>query len=681
MEYKNIEAIDESYLKGYEYETLMNALHVSVFKCLLDENFTAIWCNNYFYKSTGYTKEEYIHKYHFSIRNYFSCMADEYDQIAKIVMDTLQKGLPGFECVSRMPHKDGSFIWIKVVGTFTNEMHNGIPVLYVVYTDITDVIEQQELSKRLEERSELLRIALDEAEQANHAKSDFLSRMSHDIRTPLNAIIGMTEIANAHLNEPEKIRDCHKKIALSSQHLLGLINDILDMSKIESGKMTLNNSIISLPELLGNVISIMRPEIKAKKQSFVVYPYDLRFENICSDSLRLRQIFLNILSNASKFTPEGGKIIFEIRNVGMQTDGIALIQFSFCDTGIGMRPEFLEHLFDTFTREQDSRVDKTIGSGLGMAITKRIVDILDGEINVSSSPGFGTTFNVTLPLTLAASPDLTLDQAEINNLNVLLVDDDPYVCKYAASIFKDIGLKGKCITDRASAYQEIMQAYHAGKAFNAVILDWKMCGSNDCQIIQKVRLQLNECTPVFIAAAYDWDDKEKEEQYPDVSGFLTKPFFCSTLCHSLKKIVLDKGNSHSKNIKAESFDFTGKRFLLAEDNELNREIAIELLSASGAEIDYAVNGLQCVEMFERSPAGYYDLILMDIQMPVMNGHTAAKNIRNLDRKDAKTIQIWAMTADAFVEDVEKAKAFGMNGHFAKPLDIRAVNSRISQFLT
>lgn len=552
MDNKEIDLSDKSNLKGYEYETLMNALHVSVFKCLLDEEFTAIWCNNYFFDSTGYTKEEYVEIYKYSIRKYFSSMSDEYNQIAEIVMDAMQKGKPGFECVSRMPRKDGTFLWIKVVGTFTDEVYNGIPVLYVVYTDITDVIQQQELSKRLEEHSKMLRMALDEAEQANHAKSDFLSRMSHDIRTPLNAIIGMTEIADAHLDEPEKIRDCHKKIALSSQHLLGLVNDVLDMSKIESGKMTLNNSNISLPELLRNIEAIMRPVFQTKTQTFEVHMHDICHTDVCSDALRLQQIFLNILSNASKFTPDGGSVTFEINEKAVLDENHILVQFLFTDTGIGMRPEFLEHIFDTFTREHDSRVDKTTGSGLGMAITKKIIDIMGGEIKVSSQPGVGSVFEVTLPL-------------------------------------------------------EITDTQEQGTAF-------------------------------------------------------------------------DKGEYQRRTQKEKSFDFTGKKFLLAEDNELNREIAMELLSVTGAQIDCALNGQECVEMFRESPMHYYDLILMDIQMPVMNGYAAAAKIRGLSREDARDIQIWAMTADAFAEDVEKAKMVGMNGHFAKPLDILAVNTEISRLL-
>lgn len=549
VDYRSIDLKDKDELKGYEYETLMNALHVSVFKCLLDEDFTAIWCNNYFFDSTGYTKEEYIATYHYSIRNYFSGMADEYTQIAEIVMDALRRGLPGFECVSRMPRKDGSFIWIKVVGTFTQERYEGIPVLYVVYTDITDVIAQQELSRRLEERSQMLRIALDEAERANHAKSDFLSRMSHDMRTPLNAIIGMTEIADVCLDNAEKVHDCHKKIALAGRHLLGLINDVLDMSRIESGNMTLHNSALSLTELIRSVSAMMQPEFEKRKQTFTICSGIIRAENIYSDELRLRQIFLNILSNASKFTPEGGRITFEIKELESLAEEIVWVQFSFSDTGIGMKPEFLEHIFDTFTREQDSRVDKTQGSGLGMAITKKIVGIMGGEISVSSVPGKGSTFVVTLPFKTAVMPG-TVNQAE-----------------------KLPGIK-----------------------------------------------------------------------------------------------------------KETSFDFTGRRFLLAEDNELNREIAIELLSATGAFIDAVSDGLACVEAFARSPADYYDVILMDIQMPVMNGYTAAQNIRALERRDAGEVQIWAMTADAFAEDIEKAGAAGMNGHFAKPLDIAFINAELDRVL-
>lgn len=677
MKKDNIREFDENDLKGYEYETLMNALHVSVFKCLLNDEFTAIWCNNYFFESTGYTKEEYISIYHYSIGNYFSCMPDEYEKIKQIVMDTLQKGLPGFECVSRMPRKDGSFIWIKVVGTFTKEQYDGIPVLYVVYTDITDVIQQQELSRRLEERSTMLRKALDEAEQANNAKSDFLSRMSHDIRTPLNAIIGMSEIAEANVHDPEKIHDCHKKIQLSSQHLLGLVNDVLDMSKIDSGKMTLNNTTVSLPELLNNVVNIIQPDMKAKEQSFKVHAYNLECETICTDALRLRQIFLNILSNACKFTPHGGRIVFDICEVKQQED-IVWMEFSFSDTGIGIRPEFLDHIFDTFTRERDSRVDKTMGSGLGMAITKKIVGILGGTIRVSSEVGVGTTFIVTLPLKKERGIIFTLPE-EAANLALLFIDDDPMYCQCAERIFQDLGCHVDCFSDVQEAQVQWIDAYQAGHAYDVVILDWHLRALLQQPQIQKVLSDRIHRT-VLLATAYAWEDITLEVESFGIAGCLSKPFFRSTLCEELQTCVFHKETCQSGQNKEKLYDFRGKRFLLAEDNALNREIAIALLSASGAVIEYACDGKQCVEMFEKAPLNYYDLILMDIQMPRMNGYMAAQTIRALPRADAQSIQIWAMTADAFVEDVEKAKAVGMNGHFAKPLDMQTINYELSRFL-
>lgn len=663
-------------LQGYEYEALMNALNVSVFKCLLNEEFTAIWCNNYFYESTGYTKEEYAALYHYSVRDYFaSALPDEYRKIAEIVMGAYARGDKRYTCVSRMPHKNGSFIWIKVVGTFTEEMRDGVPVLYVVYTDITDVVEQQELHRRLEERSELLRAALESAEEANRAKSDFLSRMSHDIRTPLNAILGMTEIADAHLDDPEKMHDCHRKIALSGQHLLGLVNDVLDMSKIESGKMTINCEDVCLPELLENVAMIVQPDIKAKRQCFSIRPRQITAEYVSADALRLRQIFLNLLSNAMKFTPEGGSIVFDIEEAGRPDGETVLLRFTVSDTGIGMKPAFLEHLFEVFTREQDSRVDKTVGSGLGMAITKRIVDRMGGTIEVHSQVGAGTTFQVTLPLKLAAPP--RLDDAAFSEYHILLADDDPVVCEYAAAVFQELGIQGECATGGRSALEEWRRAGSAGMPYDVVILDWKMPDLGGLEVARKIR-EADRDIPILIATAYDRSEIEEEANSAGVSGFLQKPLFRSTICSGLKKCLSGFQAENAEGDKKE-FDFSGRRFLLAEDNELNREIAVELLGATGAEIDSACDGEQCLERFAKSPEGYYDLILMDIQMPVMNGYAAAKAIRALPRRDAKKIQIWAMTANAFVEDREAAKAAGMDGHFAKPLDIHSIYGEISRF--
>lgn len=678
MEGKGQDRRDDNDMKGYEYEALMNALKVSVFKCLLDEDFTVIWCNGYFYESTGYTKEEYIAEFHHSVRAYFSCLGEEYQKIAAVVMEAYQNGRTGYECVSRMPHKGGSFSWIKVVGTFTDEVMDGKPVLYVVYNDITDVVEQQELSKRLEERSRMLRAALDAAERANRAKSDFLSRMSHDIRTPLNAIIGMTEIADRSLDNTEKVHGCHKKIALASQHLLGLINDVLDMSKIESGKMTMSHGMVSLPELVENVVAIMQPEIKSRNQRLVVHPANITAESVYSDVLRLRQIFLNILSNACKFTPKGGQIAFDMEELGFQDEETVLMRFTCSDTGIGMEPEFLGHIFDAFTREQDSRVDKTTGSGLGMAITKRIVDMMGGDIQVKSQIGAGTTFQVTLPFKLVEFPS---EAVKLQEHRILLADDDEVVCEYASAIFQELGLDGECVNGGAAAIEKVMEARAQGKDYDIVILDWKMPDKDGLQVAREIRREVGADVPILVASAYDWSDIEEEARSMGISGFLMKPFFRSTILNGLKEYVLEKSVPQWGSVRRQPFDFIGRRFLMAEDNELNREIAVEILSATGAQIDCVYDGAQCLEKFRQSPVGYYDLILMDVQMPVMNGYTATQEIRGLPRQDAGTVGIWAMTADAFLEDVEKSKAYGMNGHFAKPLDFMRVCREFWSFLS
>lgn len=677
MEHMDEDIFEENYLKGYEYETLMNALHVSVFKCLLNEEFTAIWCNNYFFDSTGYTKEEYISTYNYSIRDYFSCMPDEYGKIAAAVVEAFHQGQTGFECVSRMPQKSGKFIWIKVVGTFTEERRDGIPVLYVVYTDITDVIEQQELRKRLEERSEMLRVALDTAEEANRAKSDFLSRMSHDIRTPLNAIIGMTEIADTYLENPSKMHECHRKIALSGQHLLGLINDVLDMSKIESGKMTLNNDTVSLPELLENIVAIILPNMKLKRQNFIVCPHNILPEKVYSDALRLRQILLNILSNASKFTMEEGIIRFDIETISFGDDDTVLLRFTITDNGIGMKPEFVEHIFDAFTREQDSRVDKIVGSGLGMAITKRIVDKLGGEIKVTSQPGRGTVFQVILPL---KPVDLPFETSDLSGLKILFADDDSIVCGYVKSVFGMLGLDCECVTGGYKAAVEVLEADRGSREYDVVILNWETSGLSGLQRGHWLEMKDDRPEPVLLVSAYDWAEIEDEARAAGAAGFLPRPLFASTICEGLRTYVIHQERAGRGHNLQGGFDFSGHRFLLAEDNELNREIAMELLSATGASLDYVCDGAQCVKRFSESPIGYYDLILMDVQMPSMNGYQATEEIRRLNREDAHTVQIWAMTADAFVEDIEMAKSVGMNGHFAKPLDITQVNREINRFL-
>lgn len=657
----------------YEYNMFMSLMHVSVSKHLFDEHFTVIWANSYFYEMIGYTKEEYESEYHNHVDEYYRNDPQAVRNMGKIIMDAYRKGEPGYEFECPMPVKSGAITWIRVTGRFTDELHDGIPVIYTIYTDITDLKEMQ---IELEDRSKKLREALETARQANRAKSDFLSRMSHDIRTPMNAIVGMTEIASGHLDEPAKVGDCLRKISLSSKHLLGLINDVLDMSKIESGKMTLNNDFMSLPETLENVVAIIQPNIKARNQRFSVRLRNVKHEYFQCDALRLRQVFINILSNASKFTPEGGSLTLEAEESASDKEGIALLKFVFSDTGIGMSAPFMEHLFDAFTRERDSRVDKTEGSGLGMAITERIVTMFGGSIRVESEVGKGSVFTVCLPLEIADQSSLPPDK--LPPLKIMVVDDDNCMREYTLEMLRRIGIEGEWLDNGADAVEKIVQMHARGQDYDAVILDWRMPGQDGLQTAQMIREKLGDQLPIIIVSAYDWADVMKQAGAEGVSGFLPKPLFPSTICRGLIRYVLhDSRDAYAPQLQR---SFSGKTFLLVEDNELNREIAMELLSDAGAAVECAPDGAQGVEKFERSPAGYYDLILMDIQMPVMDGYTATRKIRALAREDAPTVPILAMTADAFTEDIMAACEAGMNGHLAKPLDISLMKREIMHFI-
>ncbi len=577
--------------------------------------------------------------------------------------------------VARMYGQHGEEVWLQVSMVCVGRQ--GDDLIYLsIFIDITNETELREMQTKLEEQAEELKNALYLAEMANRAKSDFLSNMSHDIRTPMNAIIGMANIARSHLGDDGKVDDCLKKVLLSSQHLLGLINDVLDMSRIESGKMTINQEPLSLPELLENVVAIMQPNMKAADQRFSACLKNVRHERFCSDALRMRQIFINILSNASKFTPAGGSIVLEVEELDCIEPDTAVLRFAFSDSGIGMKEEFLEHLFDAFSRERDSRVDKTEGSGLGMAITKKLVDLFGGTIEVHSRLGEGTIFRVTLPLLIEEEPE-TVD---LPDLRVLVVDDDDMVVEYLEETFRGHGVRveGASSGEAAVAMLESARAEEIG--YDAVLLDWKMPGMDGPHTARELRARFGQETPILIMSAYDWGDIEEEAKASGVNGFISKPLFRSTVSLALKKYVLKESTPPSQHDQSDSVEFAGRRFLLVEDNELNREIAVELLEAAGAEMECAVNGADGAAKFEQSPEHYYDLILMDVQMPVMNGYEATEKIRGMARDDAKTVTILAMTADAFAEDVAKAKMVGMNGHLAKPLDISTLRRKIGKAL-
>ncbi|WP_050697919.1 PAS domain-containing hybrid sensor histidine kinase/response regulator [Anaeromassilibacillus senegalensis] len=656
----------------YEYNAFMTLMNVSVSKHLLDEHFTVLWANDYFYQLIGYTKEEYKTLFHCHVDEYFKNDPESVALMAQIIVDAYQRQQPGYEFECPMHVKNGGTTWIRVTGRFTDEVFEGVPVVYTIYTDITKL---KELQQQLEEQSKQLSEALKMAETASRAKSSFLSQMSHDIRTPMNAIVGMTEIAMMHIDEPYKIKDCLKKISLSSQHLLGLINDVLDMSKIESGNIALNLEPVSLPSVLENIVAIMQPVVKEKKQHFSVRLQHVQHEEFLCDALRLRQIFINILSNASKFTPEGGQIIFEVEELALDTPDHARLRFTFSDTGIGIKPKFLPYLFDAFTRERDSRVDKTEGSGLGMAITKKLTELFGGTIQVQSRLGEGTTFCVELPLEITSS---RYEQViDCNDMKILVVDNDAVACEYLTKTLQELGADTRWCTSGADAVEKVVQARTSGRNFDIVLLDWQMPGMDGVQTARAIRAHADAEIPILIASAYDWSDIEDEAKQVGVNGFLQKPLFKSTLCSGIQRYL---SGCPSVPQKSRESSLHGKRILLVEDNQLNSEIAIELLSTMGAEVETAVDGAVGVERFRQSEKGYFDLILMDVQMPNMNGYEATRQIRALTRWDAASVPIIAMTADAFAEDVEAARRAGMNSHLPKPFNLDSLYKEIGKYL-
>lgn len=787
-------------IAGYEYNTLMSLMQVSVSKHLLNEHFTLVWANEFYYELIGWDKPEYEAAFHNLPSEYYANDPEEFRKLSEVVIDALENNRGGFTYICHLPQKGGKYVWTRMVATFSDEYIDGCQVSYTVMTDIndlvlmqkaqtitydalpgfvakfhidknfgltlleandryraffgegcrnaardplfkqnydlnqqaietsrekiltgkpfslslrvrgadgrearlqvnascvdwqnqepvylaifidiTDVTELREMQKKLEEQAAELKEALDDAERANRAKSDFLSNMSHDIRTPMNAIVGMTEIAKTHLDSPDRVEDCLNKISLSSQHLLGLINDVLDMSAIENGSLVLGDSAFSLPDFMENIVAIIQPAAAEKHQHLFIRTFGVEHEHLCSDPLRLKQVFINILSNAVKFTPEGGSITLTLEEFPAARAGSGRFRFTFADTGMGMSEDFMANIFDAFTRERDGRVDKTEGSGLGMAITKKIIDLMGGSIAVRSTPGQGSTFVVYLSLRIEENPP---SYPELPPLRVLIADDDELMCEYAVQTLSALGIDAECADNGEDTVRRVVEAHEAGQNFDVLILDWKMPGADGLEVTRQIRARLGDGLPILIASSYDWADIKQEALGAGANDFISKPLFKSTLCHILKRLIHGEhpDSPHTEPPEAPRYDFGGRRFLLVEDNLLNQEIAAELLSQTGAVVECAGDGAEGCEKFARSRAGYYDLILMDVQMPVMNGYDATRKIREMPRPDARTIPILAMTADAFAADIEKARESGMNGHLAKPLDLQLMLRKLNALL-
>lgn len=562
----------------------------------------------------------------------------------------------------------------KVVSDLTNQRTWGtlgacaavlvvLIVIFIRYFSLSKM-QIQELEK-----------ARHEAVQATKAKSEFLSNMSHDIRTPMNAIVGMTAIAQSHLEDREHVENCLRKISLSSKHLLGLINDVLDMSKIESGRMTLAIDRVSLNEVMEEIVSITQPQIRTKKQSFDVHTDNITAEYVYCDGVRLNQVLLNLLSNAVKYTPEGGSILLALaEEESPKGEGYVRLCLKVKDNGIGMSPEFVKRVYDSYSRADNARVHKTEGAGLGMAITKYIIDAMGGTIEVESELDKGTEFRVTLDLEKA---EVTEMEMKLPPWRMLVVDDDETLCRTTASALESIGVRPEWTLSGESAIEMAVQRHNAEDDYKIILLDWKLPGMSGIQVAAELRSQLGDSIPILLISAYDWSEFETEAREAGINGFLSKPLFKSTLYHGLSSYM---GVSQEPSVSEEpKVHMEGRRVLLAEDNELNCEIANELLKEIGIEAEWAENGQICLKMFQGSLPGYYDAILMDIRMPEMNGYEATKAIRALSRPDAQTIPIIAMTADAFSEDIQQCLDCGMNAHIAKPVNLAEITRLLNKY--
>lgn len=660
-----------------EYSLLMGLMGVSVSKHLLDEHFTLLWANDFYYDLIGYPKEEYERLFQNRPDIYFKEHKEAWNLLGQKVYDAIANNTNGYEAIMKMPIKGGSK-WVKFTATFTDQLQNGIPISYTVMIDITDITEQRELQRKLELQSKQLKEALDSAEKANQAKSDFLARMSHDIRTPMNAIIGMTAIAKAHINEQERVLDCMEKIDGSSKLLLSLINEVLDMSKIESGRLILSEDDFNIGELLQDLVIMMQPEIKNKQQTLDIHVKDLKHEYVTGDTQRIKQVLMNILSNAVKYTPEKGQITIDI-NEKEPKDDTGNYEFVFKDSGRGMKPDFLDKIFLPFERADDNEIRNIQGTGLGMAISHKIIKMIGGDIKVESEYGKGSCFTINMPLHYQEFAPI--EKIGTDGLEILVVDDDETACQSTCNCLQEIGINSDYVCSGSEAINKVQLRHQERNDYFAVIIDLKMPDMNGLEATRQIRKIIGTDIPIIILSAYDIEEYEAEAKAAKANGFITKPLYKSKLLKVLQRFLHEGSRSEPvRQFKLSDADYSGKRILLVEDNELNREIAVEIIGSTGVSIDTAVNGLDAVNIVSRSPEGFYQMILMDIQMPVMDGYEATRQIRSLKRSDISGMPIIAMTANAFSEDVTNALKAGMNYHLAKPIDISALMSVLGKYL-
>lgn len=553
-----------------------------------------------------------------------------------------------------------------------------VSVVIVLSRKIEQAAAAEQKRRGEEKHRQELSEALAMAQSANRAKTIFLNNMSHDIRTPMNAIIGYTALASTHIDNQEQVQNYLIKIGQSSSHLLSLINDVLDMSRIESGRMNLNEQPESLAEILLSLKNIIQADVHAKQMELFIDTENIAHEDIYCDKLRLNQVLLNILSNAIKYTRPGGTISFRISERASAREGYGTYEFRIKDNGIGMSDEFVKTIFDPFTREQTTTVSGIQGTGLGMSITKNIVDMMGGTITVESKEKVGTEFVVTLEFRLQERQQETRWIGSLEGVRGLVVDDDMNVCRNVSKMLIDFGMRSEWCTFGREAVARTEDALSMGDKFGVYIIDWLMPDMNGVETTRQIRRIAGEDAPIIILSAYDWSDIESEAREAGVTEFISKPMFPSSLKEVLLKCCGEPAAAEEQ--VEDIFDFTGRRVLLVEDNELNREIATVFLEEAGILVETADNGKKACDILQASQPGYFDLVLMDVQMPVMDGYEATRAIRQFERKELASIPIVAMTANAFAEDRQKAQEAGMDGHIAKPIDIKILFKTIENII-
>lgn len=555
----------------------------------------------------------------------------------------------------------------------------GCCIIYLFFDRQQDRIRKEREAER-EIYNRQLKEALQAAQVANRSKTTFLSNMSHDIRTPMNAILGFATLLARDVDHPEKVGEYTKKITASGKHLLSLINDVLDISKIESGKVVLTISEFSMCDMISSIDAIIRPAAKAKNQNFDVVITGLQHEYLIGDETRINQILINLLSNAVKYTQEGGEICLRITGLKQDSGQYEHIRIEVEDNGYGMTPEFLETIFDAFTRAENSTTNKVQGTGLGMAITKNIVELMGGTIKVTSEMGAGSLFVVELKLRIPDAREEDPFWKERGISRILVVDDEAAICETVRLLMEDTRVRVDMAHSAEEAVGMRKRACENEEDYQVILLDWKMPVIDGVEAARRLRAMVSKQSPLLLLTAHDWEDVEEEAIQAGIDGFLAKPFFVSALREKLLELLKEQGSESRSVQDREEGILRGRHFLVAEDNEINAEILYDLLDMEEASCEIAENGKLAVEYFEQMPPGTFDAVLMDVQMPVMNGYEAARTIRTLEREDAGTIPIIAMTANAFSEDVKDAMDAGMNAHIAKPIDMGLLIRTLSRYL-